>query len=753
VIAPVREPGLWEPRLWEPRLWVTGLGLVTPLGVGVEATWNGLVRGERAIAPITLFDTSGQRANLGAEVPSVTVESAGATRTVVSRTSAMALLAAEEAVRAAKLDVRAHRVGLVVATTTGGMLETERLLASMHADPACRRLHAAMRCHPITATAELLEEKLGPFVRARTIASACSSGANALLVAAAWLRAGEVDAVLAGGADSLCRLTLTGFNALGAVDTGPCRPFDRERKGTTLGEGAGFLVLEAPERARARKATPVAALAGWAAGSEAHHITNPEPGGSLAAGLMARALGRAGLEAADLDYVNAHGTGTPHNDAMEASALACALGPEIARVAVSSSKGQIGHTLGAAGAIEAAITALVVARATLVPTAGLETPDEALRLAHVLRVGRSVPRVRAALSNAFGFGGMDTVLAFTEAREDGPRRASSAIAGAAGGAGAGVDAPVLTGAASFGPEGLLGVAACAEALHAGGTKGTPVDADATLDGDRARRFDRAARMATVAIAHALSEAGAEARGAGIALGTAFGAVDASAAFLHRAFEKGPRLAAPAEFPNLVPSAPVGHASIYLGAHGPSLATSDRGASGESAFFHALDLVRAGESDRFVAGAIDLASDIVDRALGPLFCEGAAQRSDRAAVVVVESERVARARGACILARVARSFEWRGGDADAARAVGGPGRHPAEVILVWATPAAEAFVARTGWADAPRHACAPRLGDGGEALGAVALAVAAARVGAGYARESLFVAHWPDRGYAVVLVAA
>jgi 3-oxoacyl-[acyl-carrier-protein] synthase II len=736
------------------RPWVTGLGLVTPLGVGVDATWDGLVRGDRAIAPITLFDTAGQRATLGAEVRGVTVPDGGAAHAVVSRTSAMALLAAEEAIRAAKLDVRAERVGLVVATTTGGMLETECLLASMHADPALRALHAEMRCHPITATAELLEEKLGPFLRVRTIASACSSGANALLVAAAWLRAGGVDAVVAGGADSLCRLTLTGFNALGAIDPAPCRPFDRDRKGTTLGEGAGFLVLEAPERARARRATPVAVLAGWAAGSEAHHITNPEPEGSLAAALMARALDRAGLSPVDLDYVNAHGTGTPHNDAMEASALARALGPEILRVPVSSSKGQIGHTLGAAGAVEAAITVLVVARATLVPTAGLETPDPAMPLAHVLRVGRSVRRVRAALSSSFGFGGMDTVLAFSEAHGDRARTVTRPADSAAV-----ASAPVLTGAAIFGPGGLLGVGGCADALDAEPAKGPSVDADAYLDPERARRLDRASRLATVAAAHALAEGGAgsaEATDAGIVLGTVFGAVDASAAFLHRAFEKGPRLAPPAEFPNLVASAPVGHVSIYLGARGPSLATADLAASGESAFFHAIDLVDGGESDRVVAGALDLASDIVDRALGPLFCpdapEGAVRRRDMAGVVVVESERAARARGARILARVARSFEWRRDDAEVARALGSPAGDRAEVILVRATAAAEALVGRTGWADLPRRACTSLAGNG-DAQGAAALAVAAARVGTGRVWESLVLSHWPDRGYAVVLVAA
>lgn len=731
------------------ELAVTGLGLVTPLGVSVEATWTALVRGDRAIAPITLFDPSGQRASLGAEVRGVTVESVGPTRTVVSRTSAMALFAADEAVRMAKLDVRARRVGLVVATTTGGMLETERLLASMHADPACRTPRREMRCHPIAATAELLEEKLGPFVRVRTIASACSSGANALLVAAAWLRTGEVDAVLAGGADSLCRLTLTGFNALGAIDPGPCRPFDRDRKGTTLGEGAGFVVLEAAAHALSRHSTPIATLVGWASGAEAHHVTNPEPDGALAASLMARALDRARLSPSDIDYVSAHGTGTPHNDAMEAQALARALGPEVARVAVSSSKGQIGHTLAAAGAIEAVITALVVARSTLVPTAGLATPDPALPLAHVPLVGRPVPRVRAALSNAFGFGGMDTVLAFAEFRDVERRRVRETSV---------TRTPaVVTGVACFGPEGLFDAAACARALDAAGAKGAPIDGDAVLDAARARRFDRAARVATIAAQQAIMEAGAEPADAGIVFGTAFGAVDASAAFLHRAFEKGPRLAPPAEFPSLVPSASVGHASIYLGARGPSLATADLETTGEGAFFHALDLVGASEADRVIAGAVDLASDIVDRAFVPLFYEGArgdAPRCDRAAVLVVESERVARARGARVLARVARSFEWRSDD-EAARAVGALSRAPdrsAEVILVWVTPAAEAFVARTAWADAPRHPCTSFFADG-DARGAAAVAVAAARIGAGRARESLLVSYAGHRGYALVLAAA
>ncbi|HEX8793824.1 MAG TPA: beta-ketoacyl synthase N-terminal-like domain-containing protein, partial [Polyangiaceae bacterium] len=164
------------------RLWVTGVGLVTPLGVGVEATWTRLVRGDRAIRPIARFDVSGQRTHVAGEVDGVVVEGQA-----WSRTSAMAATAAEEAMRAAGLDVRGARVGLVVGGTTGGMLETEHLLAKLHAEPEHREVLAAMLSHPLTATGDRLDESLGPFARVRSLSSACSSGANAIIVAASWL--------------------------------------------------------------------------------------------------------------------------------------------------------------------------------------------------------------------------------------------------------------------------------------------------------------------------------------------------------------------------------------------------------------------------------------------------------------------------------------------------------------------------------------------------------------------------------------
>jgi 3-oxoacyl-[acyl-carrier-protein] synthase II len=710
-----------------PAIWATGLGLVTPLGTGVEVTWSRLLRGDRALAPVTLFDVSEHRSRIAGQVEPGVARSPEADRSDAwSRSAAIASSAAAEALRMAGLDVRRARVGLVVGGTTGGMFETEEILAQLYVEPDSRPVLARLLSHPLTVTADRLQERLGPFVRARTLASACSSGANALVVAASWLLAGEVDAVVAGGADGLCRLTFAGFNALCALDPEPCRPFDRSRRGTSLGEGAGFLVLERAERARARGAAPVAELAGWAVGSEAHHITNPAPDGAVVADLLRRALARANLGPQDIDYVNAHGTGTTANDATEAVALRLALGRETGRIPVSSCKGQIGHTLGAAGAIEAAVTALAVARGVLPPTGGLQEPDEALGLVHVVGGGRRVERVRAAVSNAFGFGGMDSVLVFArprEARALPPR----------GGEGRAADL-VVTGAAVFAD-----------------------DPDGYLDAARARRLDRPARIAAVAVEKALAEAdaGASAHEVGLVLGTAFGHVDGSAAFVHRLLARGPRAASPAEFPNLVPSSPVGHVSIYLGLHGPVFATADLEQSGESAFAQACQLLRAGDGEAIVAGALQLRSAIVERARAVLFGAGTslerAGAPDLAAAILVETGTHARRRGARVLARVEQTLEWRVAGQRALHDLRPPAAARAEVLLARSDDAAHALIEATGWSRCPRVLGSAQLGDGG-ALGAVTIATAAGRLRAGEAAEILVLGGGPDRGYAVVLAA-
>jgi 3-oxoacyl-[acyl-carrier-protein] synthase II len=723
------------------RIWTTGIGLVTPLAIGAEATWARLVRGERGLAPITLFATKENRARFGGEVRGLeAARLPGDLGDAWSRTAAMAHIAASEAIAMSGIDVRGGRVGLVVGGTTGGMLENEELLARVYADPSLHPELRGLLSHPLWATTDRLHETLGPFARVRTLSSACSSGANALIVAAAWLLSGDLDAVVAGGTDGLCRLTLAGFNALSAVDPEACRPFDAGRRGLNLGEGAGFVVLERSDRVRARGRAPLAELAGWSLGGEAHHITNPEPTGRTPERVMRGAVARAGLAPGDIDYVNAHGTATPLNDGMECAAIARAVAPG---VAVSSSKGQIGHTLAAAGAIEAAITALVVARQTLVPTAGLREIDPACAgVSHVLGEGRAA-RVRAAMTNAFGFGGMDSALVFTEperGREHGAPRRSV----------------VVTAAATLTHAGLLGTRDSADALGASASPsaGPLPPLEPLLDVERARRLDRPARVGAIVVGRALEDANKDANElpdtTGLILGSSFGRIDASAAFMHRIFAKGARLASPADFPNLVPSSPVGHTSIYLGLRGPVLAASELVASGECATVQAAELIAAGEADAIAAGDCEEANGIIERVISALFAEGghapAAPYGEGGGAVILEAEDSARARGAAVVARVVSVATWRDGEGvpdlapprDAARA---------QVIAPRGSEGAAAWLAGSSWRGVPREA---RVGSGGEheALGAIAIAAAVSRIARGEASDVLVVSLIRGRGYAI-----
>ena len=756
------------------RISVTGIGLVTSVGETRDATWSALMRGERGIFPIDLFDTAGQRAALGGTVRQLTMDAAPKEQRggAWSRSTLLALVAAREAMAHAQIDPKRAKVGLVVGATTGGMFETEARLAELHVDPDSQEALLEMLAHPLTSTGDCLDEAIGPFWQIRTLSSACSSGANALVVAANWLLSGRVDAVVAGGTDGLCRLTLSGFNALAAIDPEPCRPFDRRRRGLNLGEGAGFLVLERSTRALARGIEPIAELAGWALGAEAHHITNPEPSGLAAGRIIGAAMKDAGMDARGIDYVNAHGTGTPLNDPMESAALRLALGAEIGRIPISTSKGQIGHTLAAAGAIEAGITALTVQRQAIVPTAGLDEPDPACALVHVAHVGRAT-RVRAAITNSFGFGGMDSALVFTQPGTARPRdRRGRRV--------------VITGAAALTPRGLHGTVECGALLssaHAGpapseehptgngapetpavpASRGITLDMATHLDLSRARRLDRSARMGALVAERAYEESGVLGPGPrdrfGVVLGSSFGSISASAAFMHRLFDKGPRFASPAEFPNLVPSSPVGHVSIYLGIGGPVLATADLAVSGESAWAQAIELVEGGEADVMAAGGYEEASDIVERRIAILFQRSAGNgtehraRAEGAAAIVFEERGHARARGAHTIAEVAQLFMWRDHDPAPLSRLEPPREHTnrALVVVPRKDPRIDELLARSAWRDVPVRWC-DRAGGEHDTLGAIALAAATAEFANGRVSDALVIGVAQGRGYALRLVA-
>lgn len=385
------------------RVVVTGLGAVTPFGAGVKAYWNGLETGTCAIRPVTLFETDGLRCRLAAEVPDSLAPSWRR-----SRADRLALMAATEALDDARLD-RAERAtaSLVVGAVGGGMLEAEnwywaRIRTGSH--EVDRRALTSVLPY---SHAEVLANRLGLYGSRETLVTACSSGAAALAVASDLVATASADVVLAGGADALTRICYLGFNALKLLDAEPCRPFDRHRRGMSIGEGAGFLVLEEASHARARGTRIYAELAGYGMTTDAYHVTSPDPDGEGMTRAMREALQRAGLTAGDVGYANAHGTATAQNDRIEARAMRGVFGAQ--GLLVSSTKSMIGHTMAAAGSLEAMATVLALVYGVIPPTVHLEEPDPEVAFDCVPHRARQAV-LEHAISNSFGFGGQNVTL-------------------------------------------------------------------------------------------------------------------------------------------------------------------------------------------------------------------------------------------------------------------------------------------------------------------------------------------------------
>ena len=391
------------------RIVVSGLGVVSPYGAGVKTFWAGLAAGTCAIRPITLIETDGFRSRIAAEVPADTVAGLGvsARRTRADR---LGLAAAREALADANLSARDRaETALVVGAVGGGMFEGEEWYweetRSGRPSPRITALRSILPC----THAETLGFRLGLGGPKETVVMACASGAAAIALGADLIREGAASCALVGGVDALTRICFMGFNALRLLDPEPCRPFDRDRKGMSIGEAAAFLVLEDAERCRARGARHHGELLGAAVTTDAHHVTAPHPEGEGMVRAMTQALRAAQVAPHEIGYVNAHGTGTLQNDRTEALALARVFGA--GRVLVSSTKSLVGHTMAAAGSLEAVATLLTLQHGLVPPTAHLEHVDPEIPFDCVPRVAREAPLDRA-LSNSFGFGGQNVSLIF-----------------------------------------------------------------------------------------------------------------------------------------------------------------------------------------------------------------------------------------------------------------------------------------------------------------------------------------------------
>jgi nodulation protein E len=402
------------------RVAITGMGAISPLGVGAEALWRGLREGRSAIGPLHHPDAERLRVKVAAQVPDSFDPATNIderTLPMLDRTSEFALHAAREAVAQSGLDFRQDQLGLrtavIVGTGVGG--ETTQ-------DEQSRRLYGenAARAHPLTivrlmtnASASQISIAWGLRGPTFAVASACASANHAIIQAAQMIRWGLADVAITGGTEAcLTYGALKAWEAMRVLADDTCRPFSINRRGLVLGEGAGIFVLESMEHAQARGATILAELAGSGMTADATDIVMPSADGAAAA--MRQALDDAGLAPQDVDYVNAHGTGTQANDVTESRAIRLAFGAHAERLAVSSTKSMHGHALGASGALELVAVIGALRDSVVPPTANLDEADPACDLDYVPNVGRPMS-VRTALSNSFAFGGLNAVLALKRA--------------------------------------------------------------------------------------------------------------------------------------------------------------------------------------------------------------------------------------------------------------------------------------------------------------------------------------------------
>jgi 3-oxoacyl-[acyl-carrier-protein] synthase II len=391
------------------RIVITGIGVVTPLGSDLAGFWSALLEGRSGIRPVESFDTSAYRVHLGGEVPDFSpadVES-GLDLGTMGRASQFAVAASRRALADAGIapgELDSLGTGVSMGTTSGEPREVEWMndrILDGRLDAIGSQLVSRYPCHSIAASVAADLGLEGPNTM---IPTACAAGNYAAADAMDRLRRRKVEVMLAGGADAFSRITFTGFARLGAIAPERCQPFDRERKGMVPGEGAAVLVLEPAERARARGARIYAELAGYGLSCDAYHMTAGHPEGDGAVRAMRAALDHSGIDASDVTYISAHGTGTPTNDRTETLAAKAVFGDRAHRVPMSSIKSMLGHTMGAASAIEAAVCALAIRDGKVPPTINYEEPDPECDLDYVVNEARDLP-VSVAMNNAYAFGG------------------------------------------------------------------------------------------------------------------------------------------------------------------------------------------------------------------------------------------------------------------------------------------------------------------------------------------------------------
>ena len=405
------------------RIVVTGIGIVSPLGLNTEDTWQGLINGRSGIDYITSFDSELFETRIAGEVkdfnPNDFLDRKEARR--MDRFTQFAAVAAQEAVRNANLDItenNATRIASMIGTGIGGIItlsQEYQVLIDKGPSRVSPFLIPMMLADTASGRVSMMTGAKGPNFNA---VSSCATGADTIGEASEIILRGEADVAITGASEAaICPVGVAGFNACSALSRRndepqrASRPFDSERDGFVMGEGAAVLVIESLDHALERGASPIVELIGYAAAADAYHITQPAPGGEGGARAMKLALEKAHLSPNDVEYINAHGTSTPMNDKFETMAINSVFGSHAKDLAISSTKSMTGHLLGAGGALEAAISSLVISRGIIPPTINLDNPDPECDLDYVPHNARQMD-VSVVISNSLGFGGHNTCLCF-----------------------------------------------------------------------------------------------------------------------------------------------------------------------------------------------------------------------------------------------------------------------------------------------------------------------------------------------------
>jgi 3-oxoacyl-(acyl-carrier-protein) synthase len=566
------------------RVYIAGAGIISPLGEGLIATEEALRGNRSAIRPLELFSLLH-----GEPLPVGQVRGVGGPSSL-PRTHRLARIAAMQAMASCLEPPDA----VILGTTTGGILTTEQLLRD-NADN--KELY---QYHGLNSVAEYIAKETGCRGPALAVSTACSSGAVAIALALEMLRSGKAKTVLAGGVDSLCRLTYFGFHSLQLVDKNGCRPFDADRHGMAVAEGAAMLLLTTE-----RPDTSLAELLGAGLSCDAYHPAAPHPEGQGALKAMRAALVDAGLGPVDIDYINLHGTGTPENDLAESRAIRAlfATPPPL-----SSIKGATGHSLAASGAIEAVAAVIAVAKDFLPANTGWHKPDPALGLTPLTRP--TSRRTTAVLSNSFGFGGNNGCLVITKADSLAPpppasRRSSAGLAVHG--------CSCLTGAGNTAAT----MSRFAQRLAVAGM----VDLDGlseNLPPRLVRRLKRLPRMTLSLASAAHTDSGFEANPSSVFMGTGWGALSETYDFLTRLADSQEQFPSPTDFVGSVHNGPAGQAAIMFGATGANITASGGDYSFEQALLAADLLMKEGQSC-LVLGADEghqVLSPLLDPSIAP-----------------------------------------------------------------------------------------------------------------------------------------